>query len=400
MGGCRVLIPVANPVGGIRTYLIYNLKRLHEAGYRFTFLAPAGEGFETLKKDTVSWEGTEYIDIPGGKKEGLSAIRHTLRTQQFDLIHSQGIHFGTLVSLVNYFRQTPHLITLHNVVVPDQNLFGRFASLKKRLAAFVTRRASCIIPVSCDCEANYLETFPAWKKGPVHVTAIRHGIDVSLLEHSREQFEIDRQPNLREQFGIGNNVLLGGFFGRFMPEKGFDIVLKALALLAERGYRDRFHVVATVDANGYRQETLRDTAANSDVSKMVHFLPAVPIIAPLLLQTDVLIMPSRWEACGLLAMESLVLGTPVIGSDCLGLREVLSGTPAVVVPRDDPEALADAVASFVDNPQPAKDAAKNYFADAGKRFDVNIAVEQLLGLYQSFTANKTLRKPGALVKEI
>jgi len=380
----RVLVPVANPVGGIRTYLIYNLKCLHEAGYRFTFLAPAGEGFDSLKKETETWEKTEYIDIPGGKKAGLSAIRNTLRTRRFDLIHSQGIRFGTLVSFANFFRQIPHLITLHDVIIPGQNDFGRFALLKRLFASFITRRASCIIPVSNDCEANHLEFFPAWKKGPVQIKPIRNGIDVALLERSRAQFEAERQPNLREQFGIGKEIILGGFFGRFMPQKAFDVVLKALELLVKRGYRDRFHIVATTDGSGYLEETLRDTAANPDVAKMVHFLPAVSIIAPLLLQTDVLIMPSRWEACPLLPMESLVLGTPVIGSDCLGLREVLRETPDTTIPRENPEALADAIAAFVENPQPAKIAAKNYIADAVKRFDVNIATEQLLKIYQSF----------------
>ena len=390
---CRVLIPVANPVGGIRTYLIYNLKRLHEAGYRFTFLAPAGEGFDGLKKDTADWEETEYIDIVGGKKAGLSVIWRTLRKQRFDLIHSQGIHFGTLVSFANFLRRIPHLITLHNVIIPGQNDFGRFALLKRCVTSFVTRRTSCIIPVSRDCEANYLESFPAWKKGPVQIKPICNGIDVNLLYRSRTHFESNQQPNIREQFGIGEEVILGGFFGRFMPEKGFDLVLKALALLAERRYKDRFHIIATTDNYGYLKETLRDTSANPNVAKMVHFLEAIPDITPLLLQTDVLLVPSRGEACPLLPMESLVLGTPVIGSDCIGLREVLSGTPAVVVPKENAEALADAIAAFVDNPQPAKDATKTYVADAAKRFDVNIATEQLLEIYQSFAPSKTLTKP-------
>jgi len=379
----RVLVPVANPVGGIRTYLVYNLKRLHGAGYRFTFLAPTGEGFDNLKKDTVTWADTEYIDIPSGKKAGFSVIRNALRTQRFDLIHSQGIRFGTLVAFANFFRQIPHLITLHDVIVPGQNDFGRFACLKRQMIAVATRRASCIIPVSYDCESNHLAFFSVWKKGPVQVKPILNGIDIDRLEHSRIRFEVDRQPDLRKQFGIENDVNLGGFFGRFMPQKAFDIVLSALALLAQRGYRDRFHVVVTTDHSGYLNETLRDTAANPNVAKMVHFLPAIPDITPLLLQTDVLIMPSRWEACPLLPMESLVLGTPVIGSDCLGLREVLSGTPSIVVPQENAEALADAIATFVDNSQPVKDATKAYAADAVKRFDVNIAAEQLLTLYQT-----------------
>ena len=379
-----MLIPVANPVGGIRTYLIYNLRRLHEAGYRFTFLAPAGEGFDNLKKDTATWEGTEYIDIPGGKKAGFSVIWRTLRKQRFDLIHSQGIRFGTLVAFANFFRQIPHVITLHNVIVSGYTDFGRFAFLKRQIIAFATRRASCIIPVSHDCEANYLSFFPSWEKGPVQVKPILNGIDVDRLEHSRVQFEADRQPNLREQFGIGDDVILGGFFGRFMPEKGFDIVLSALEMLEQRGYGNRFHIIVTTDHSGYLDETLRDTAAKPNVAKMVHFLPAVPDIVPFLLQTDVLLVPSKGEACPLLPMEALVLGTPVIGSDCIGLREVLSGTPSMIVPNKNADALADAIAAFVENPQPTKDAAKAHVATAAKRFDVNTAAEQLLALYQSF----------------
>ena len=382
----RVLVPVANPVGGIRTYLIYNLKPLHEAGYRFTFLAPAGESFDLLKRDTATWEGTEYIDIfrKGNGREFASLVTlwQTLRKQRFDLIHSQGIRFGTLVALANFFRQVPHLMTLHDVIIPGQNDFGRFTFVKKWITAFATRRTSCIIPVSHDCEINHLELFPSWKKGPVQVKPILNGIDVDRLERSRLQFETDRKPNLREQFGIGTDVLLGGFFGRFMPQKGFDLVLKALVLLSERGYSERFHLVATTDHCGYLDETLRDTAANPNVAKMVHFLEAVPNITPLLLQTDVLVMPSRWEACPLLPMESLVLGTPVIGMDCLGLREVLRGTPSMTVPTNNAEALADAIAAFVDNPQPAKDAATIYAFEAAKRFDVNMATEQLLALYR------------------
>ena len=380
----RVLIPVGNPVGGIRTYLIYNLKRLHEEGYRFTFLAPTCEGFDSLKQETATWEETEYIDTSHGEAAGLAAIWRTLRKQPFDLIHSQGLHTGTITALANFFRKIPHLITLHDVILPGQNDFGRFALPKKWLTAFATRRASCIIPVSHDCETDHLEFFPGWKKGPVQIKPILNGIDIDRIENARKRFETERHLCLREQFGIGKEVILGGFFGRLMPQKGFDLVLSALALLSERGYGDRFNIVATADRSGYLRETIRATDANPDVAKMVHFIHTVPNVTPLLLQTDVLVMPSRWEACPILTMEALVLGIPIIGSDCLGLREVLSGTPDTVIPRENPEALADAIAAFIENSQPAKDAAKNYVADAVKRFDVNIATEQLLDIYQSF----------------
>ena len=63
-----------------------------------------------------------------------------------------------------------------------------------------------------------------------------------------------------------------------------------------------------------------------------HFLPFQENPARAIRGVDVVVMPSLWEACPLLPMEVLVAGVPVIGTDCVGMREVLLDTPARVVP--------------------------------------------------------------------
>jgi glycosyltransferase involved in cell wall biosynthesis len=80
-------------------------------------------------------------------------------------------------------------------------------------------------------------------------------------------------------------------------------------------------------------------------------------------------------------MESLVLGVPVIGSDCIGLREVLHGTPSLVHQQDNPKSLAAALIQFIESP--TTDDAKRYAIEAAKRFDVRLATDQLLEIYQS-----------------
>ena len=387
----RVLIPVTNPLGGIRTYMLYNLRRLHREGFQLTFLSTAGSAFDLFKENVADWEGTEFVEVPTEKRGSfgmIQTIRRTLAKTEFALIHSQGLRAGTEAGVANFFRQIPHIITLHDVIVPGNDLPGRFKFLKKRLISTATKYATVIVPVSHDCAANHLEIFPAWRRGPVRVETICNGVDVERLLQSQKQFTRQFQDgsivSLRQELGLCDNVVLGGFFGRFMPQKGFDILFDAMRLLAKQGFQDRFCVLATIDKNGYTNETIRMVTRDPIVSNMVRFIEPVAEITPVMSQVDVLVMPSRWEAFSLLAEEALVLGIPVIGSDCLGLRETLVQTPSYIPPKENPEALATAITDFMHNREQKKQEAAKYATTAQQRFDVNIATEQLLKLYMDY----------------
>ena len=97
---------------------------------------------------------------------------------------------------------------------------------------------------------------------------------------------------------------------------------------------------------------------------------------------DVVVMPSLWEACGLLAMEAMVSGVPLIGTDCVGLREVLKGTPAAVVSTKDSAALASAILNEMDNPSTSR--AREFVTEAATRFHVKrraSEIEDLMLVY-------------------
>ncbi|MDR1478070.1 MAG: glycosyltransferase family 4 protein [Planctomycetaceae bacterium] len=384
----RVLVPVSHPLGGIRTYMLYNFRSINEAGYQFTFLSESGAAFDSFKNDVGLWSGTEFIDVKknSGAIGTINTIRRVLRKKRFSFIHSQGLKAGTETAIANLFTRLPHMITLHDVIVPQNDIPGRFKKLKKFIISQMTKNASIIIPVSHDCEQNHLQNFPAWKNGKVKIETIPNGIDIDRLENSRNIFESkiesdSEQSSLRTKFKIDSDTIIGGFFGRFMPQKGFDILLDALSILIRKGYENRFRLIATIDTNGYLNETINTTAKDSRVGAMVHFVDSVSDIVPLLLQVDLMLMPSRWEACPIVTMESLVLGTPIIGSDCIGLREELRGTPSIIAGNGNAESLADGIIKFIENP--TKDAAKNYIPEAKKRFDVKSAADKLLKLYNS-----------------
>ena len=377
----RVLVPVTNPLGGIRTYMMYNLKPICEQGFHFTFLSKEGPTFEAFQQDVADWPGVDFIRVP---KDGScwKTVHAALKTKRFSLIHSQGLRAGTEAALANFFAKIPHLITLHDVIVPQNDIPGKFKWLKKKISGFFTRRATCIIPVSHDCAENHLKHFPCWKNGPCKIETISNGINVKGLLESRDAFRHSGYQNLRQEHSLPDDVVLGGFFGRFMPQKGFKYLLEALSELARRGYQDRFRLFATKDHYGYRNETIRSVAERPEVAPMVRFIEPVADIAPILSQMDVLVMPSLWEACPILPMEAMVLGIPVIGSDAIGLREVLNETPSVATPKENAVALADAIESFIHSS--FFEQAKSFEESARLKFDVKIAVEKLLKMYREY----------------
>ncbi len=375
----RVLVVVTHPLGGIRTYLLTNVPRLSEAGYVFTFLAPEGEAFEEFKNDVKSWPGVELLGIPvrGRRFSFWPSVRRAIRTRRFSLIHSQGLRAGVETAFANYFSGIPHIITLHDTR-HENDFRGRFRQIKKLLTGRLSARADIIIAVSHDCAQNHFDFFPHWKRSRCNVKVIFNGVDVALLTAAAKSYD---QNTLRTWFGWNGENKILGYFGRFMPEKGFLILLDALRELNRRGIADHVRLVAAKDPHGYRGEYMREVERDDVLSQMVRFIEPVPDIVAVLPQIDVLVMPSLWEACGLLAMEAMVLGVPVVGSDAIGLREVLQGSPSLTPPAGDAKALASAIEEALGSR--SRQRAEEFAPEAGIRFDNRASTEKLRQIYEA-----------------
>ena len=377
----RVLVVVSNPLGGIRTYLLYNGSLLKESGYTFTFIAPQGQAFESFKQDVCDWPGIEYVDAPvrNNRCRLRQTVRRHLKKNRLSLIHSQGLRAGTETALANLGISVPHLMTLHDVIVPQNDIPGRLKWLKKQFIGHATSRIDTIIPVSRDCATNHLQHFPRWKRARCSIEMIHNGVDVDRLLAGAAS--IDADNSIRKTLNLGDDLVLAGFFGRFMPQKGFQTLLQALKILAGRGYLNKFRLIAAKDPHGYRGEYIREVERDDTLSKMVCFVDPVSDISSLLSQMDLLVMPSLWEACGLLALEAMVLGVPVVGSDAIGLREVLRETPSLTPSAGDPAALTAAIEQAIRSP--CKQQAELFAPMAQTRFDNRVAAKKLLELYSS-----------------
>jgi glycosyltransferase involved in cell wall biosynthesis len=198
-----------------------------------------------------------------------------------------------------------------------------------------------------------------------------------------ERFVVAMPRDLRGELGLREDVFLIGFMGRFMAQKGFRYIVDAVDLLRMKDGLPKRPLVLTFGEGAFIREE-KQAIEKRGLKNYFCFMPFTPNVADTIKGLDVVAMPSLWEACGLLAMEVLACGTPLIGSDCIGLREVIQGTPAIVITKADAADLARALLQEME--KSSKESFLRYCKTAAGNFDVRKTSQSILNLYDSMTS--------------
>ncbi|MFH0788946.1 MAG: glycosyltransferase family 4 protein [Pseudomonadota bacterium] len=383
MDKIKVLIVIRHPVGGIRTYLKYTYCYLDSAKYHLTLLTVKNEEGALINEDLKHFD-LDFIAV----EERLFLPRTVLKIfkllwrDHFDFIHSQGYTAGVISVLGNMFRRIPHLITSHDVFRQDQFpwLWG---NVKRRLLSFFLGQVDFIQSVSEDAQQNLVDFLPGLGRKKGNLVVILNGIAVSHLEENENETSVS---SIREQFDLGNSSFLFGFLGRFMPQKGFEYLIEAVERISrEMNIPHKFCIVAANEGAFIRE--YKNMVEAKDLSRYFRFIGFMPNVGKILRELDALVIPSLWEAYGLIAAEAFVVGCPVIASDCIGLREVIHNTPARVVRQRDSVSLAVALREFMDSPEIFKKRAKEFVPEARSRFDSRKTAAQLDTLFEKVVAS-------------
>ena len=165
-----------------------------------------------------------------------------------------------------------------------------------------------------------------------------------------------------------------GLCGAVNPGKGSDLWSTAASHLASRGIRARL-----VWLGGLRPVAALD-------GDPTEYLPAVANPYPWLQAFDILVVASRTEAFGLVVLEAMTLGTPVVAFDVGGLSEPLGDTGVLVTP-EDPKALADAVESLISDPERRRRLAQAGQARARDMYGIEEFRSQIVGVVEGLLSS-------------
>jgi glycosyltransferase involved in cell wall biosynthesis len=210
----------------------------------------------------------------------------------------------------------PLVVTLHGT---DVHLLRH--GLLRRLGGAVLRRAALVAVVSEDLRRSVVDAL---------------GLPADRVQVLR--MPVERVAALVSGPTGGRLRLVAA--GRLSVEKGFDVLLDALVLAVEEGLDVQLELVGS----GPEHDRLAGLAARLD--GRVQLIPAQPRAAlwSRMDAAQVLVVPSRREGLGLVALEAIARGRPVIASRVGGLPEtVRDGVDGILVPPEDPRALADAL---------------------------------------------------------
>lgn len=130
------------------------------------------------------------------------------------------------------------------------------------------------------------------------------------------------------------------FVGRLVSEKGGDVAIDALRRLHDRG----INVSLTICGDGPERASLMQQTERLGLEDMVSFegWTGPDELAERYRSAEVLVVPSRYEPFGIVALEAIASRCPVVASDTGGLPEAV-GECGLLIPPDHPEALADAI---------------------------------------------------------
>ncbi|HEX6662108.1 MAG TPA: glycosyltransferase family 4 protein, partial [Gaiellaceae bacterium] len=132
---------------------------------------------------------------------------------------------------------------------------------------------------------------------------------------------------------------------RLEPQKGIDVALQALPDVVGRHPRAELVVLG----EGPQRADLEELARSLGVP--AHFPGRVPDVSAWLRRADVLVHPVRWEGFGLALLEAMLASLPVVASRVSAIPEiVVDGETGLLVPPDDPAALADAITRILADP--------------------------------------------------
>lgn len=196
------------------------------------------------------------------------------------------------------------------------------------------------------------------------VTVIPNGVDLAAYaprEAVRSVREVVTVANLR-------------------AEKSHETLIAAAAALAPSHPSLRFAVVG----GGSRLGELQALARARGVDHVIDFLGHRDDVPALLAAADLFVLPSRSEAFPNAAIEAMAAGLPVIASAVGGLLDLIeSGRTGLLVPPCDPEALADAIAAVVSDPEMAHRLGAQARAEITSRYSFERMVHAFEDLYES-----------------
>jgi glycosyltransferase involved in cell wall biosynthesis len=356
-------------IGGAEQQFLELVKGLDKTRFNtiVVTLYPGGE----LEEEVKNIPGIEYICLNRKGKYNyftLITILRLLRKKHVDVIQpflTPATFFTLLPAVIN---RTPLKIVTERASARKK--LGKGYSFYLRIEDLLTRFANLVIPNSKSGK-EFLIT-----RGikPENISVIYNGINVQRLIPNPSD-----TVRIRDTLGISENMKVVGISASLFELKDHDTFLRAAHIISGTMPQVKYIILG----EGPLRQTLEQTASELGIESKVVFAGNQTEVSPYLSVFDVACLCSKEpEGCSNAILEAMALGKPVVATNAGGNVELVEdGKTGFLVPVQNPQALADAILSLLDNPEQAKEMGRQGKEKIAREFSLSRMVQDYETLY-------------------
>lgn len=365
---------------GAETRLLDIIKNLDRSKFHpFVLLPHPGPLDDKLKKLGVTTMHLEY-GFPLDKINKENTIRFLRLNREFVKMVRQHdidlIHANLHINMCNFWLGL--LLLRLPVIVHMRSHF--WISQFERCFISRTFKAICI---SRFVEREFLQKRRfnfLMDRRPGQTTILHDGIDINHFN------PYSNRARIRKALNIHPDDFLVGIIGAVDKIKGQDLLIQAARIVNQKHPRAKYVIVGDLYHNAkcntdYRDELLK-MVEEFQLKDHVIFTGFRKNVRGFMSEVDLLVQPSKREALGTSMVEAMSCGKPVIGTDVDGIPDVIGENESGILlnPRT-PEAFAEAINFFIENPEEARKRGARGRERALKLFNVYENIKRVEGIY-------------------
>jgi len=307
---------------------------------------------------------------------------------QYDILHSHYWMSGIAALELKKHWQVPIVHMFHTlgkmkqrVARPEEEVEGDYRIAGENR---VLKEVDCVIAAT---PAELAQLQWLYQADVSKIQVIPPGVDLS-------RFYPIPMDEAKEYIGIPPCERMLLFVGRIEPLKGLDVLFKAIALMRQNGLWEQTpFCLAVIGGNedgepenrGSEQERLSALRSEYGLDDLVAFLgkKSQDTLPYYYSAAEIVVVPSHYESFGMVALEAMACGTPVVASNVGGLAYLVqNGSTGFTVPVDEPQLLVECIAKLLSDSELRARMGKQA-AEFARGFGWNIIANRIIALYQS-----------------
>ena len=350
-------------IGGAERELITIVHQLAQRGYHPIVVCPASSPLQ--QELAACGIETRNVPFPAWRKfnpffayyKSIHLLESVIESIQPQIIHVNDIWWVPQTRRACRKSELPIVAHVRQEIEPP------------KVVQYELDKVDFVLPISKQIQRS-LETGGV---SPYQVKTLYSGLELKRFSMNVNGSQI------RKTLGLSDAAVVIGTVANLFPRKGYDVMLQAMPIIHAKAPHAHYLIIG-MGGNAYEQQ-LRRQVKQFCLEKYVHFLGFHSDFS-CLAALDVYVQPSRMEGLGIAVLEAMAMNRPVVATDVGGLPEIVQHQrTGLLVKPDDAHALAEAILTFLSDPERLR----VFGAEGRRRVEAHFTVETMMdGLVQSY----------------